>query len=138
LACPYFVPRRILNDGSWPHPARLPLGAGWAGNCCAAGAETEPQPEMLREFCNLGNATRCPHLPAARDWDAIRFSVSQAGAERIVLRYVCERSHAPVEHGMLEFDLRSQRWQAAHADARVQRLAECYRMAWQSRQPAAA
>jgi hypothetical protein len=36
LACPYFVPREIVYDLSWPHPARLPLGAGWTGTCCAA------------------------------------------------------------------------------------------------------
>src|SRR5580704_1544934 len=40
LACPYFVPREIVHDIAWPHPARLPLGAGWTGTCCAASHES--------------------------------------------------------------------------------------------------
>ncbi|MFY9561384.1 MAG: hypothetical protein WAQ52_14210 [Terriglobales bacterium] len=126
MACPYFVPREIVNDGSWLHPSRLPLGAGWSGRCCASGQEVTPADSALREFCNLGNATACPHLPRERDWDAIRFSVALTSAEQITLWYVCELAHAPIEHGKLTFDRVQERWLNPHADSRVQRLAGCY------------
>jgi len=138
LACPYFVPRELRNDGSWPHPVRLPLGAGWNGSCCASGQETAPTDAAIREFCNLGNAP-CPHLPVDRDWDAVRFSVASTGSEHVVFWYVCERAHAPVEHGKLTFDLGRRAWTNPHPDARVDRLASRYLEAWMMRQrPAAA
>ena len=126
LACPYFVPQEILNDGSWPHPSRLPLGAGWSGTCCASGQSIAPSDTHLREFCNLGYAAACPHLPVDREWDAVRFSVASAGLEQVTFCYVCEFHHAPVEHGSLAFDLGRQTWVNVHSDSRVQRLADCY------------
>jgi len=134
LACPYFVPREVLNDGSWLHPARLPLGAGWSGQCCASGQDATPDDFALREFCNLGNATACPNLPLDRDWDAVRFSVSRTSTEQITLCYVCELAHAPVEHGKLTFDCAGNLWLNPHADARVQRLADCYLETYRARQ----
>jgi hypothetical protein len=134
LACPYFVPREILNDGSWLHPARLPLGAGWTGHCCASGQETAPDHSALRDFCNLGNASACPHLPRDRDWDAVRFSISGTSSEQITLWYVCELAHAPVEHGKLTFHRIEERWINPHADPRVQRLAGCYLETYRARQ----
>jgi hypothetical protein len=128
------VPQEILNDGSWQHPARLPLGAGWSGSCCATGEEILPSDSALREFCNLGNAHACPRLPDARDWDAVRFSIARSGEEQITLRYVCELAYAPVEHGKLTFDQVAERWLHPHADARVQRLAECYLETYRARQ----
>jgi hypothetical protein len=126
LACPFFVPREIVNDGSWPHPSRLPLGAGWTGNCRASGQELATSDTHIREFCNLGYATACPHLPPGRDWDAIRFSVANTNANQVTLWYVCEKGHAPVEHGRLIFDLANQAWVNPHVDERVRRLATCY------------
>jgi hypothetical protein len=134
LACPYFVPREIVNDGSWLHPARLPLGAGWSGQCCASGEENTPSDVELHEFCNLGNATGCSHLPRERDWDAIRFSVARTSEEHITLWYVCELAHAPVDHGKLTFDRTASGWLNRHADARVQRLAESYLETYRARQ----
>jgi hypothetical protein len=134
LACPYFVPQEIMNDGSWLHPARLPLGAGWSGHCCATGELTTPDDAALHEFCNLGNAGACPHLPGERDWDAVRFSVARTSAEQITLWYVCELAHAPVEHGKLMFDRAANLWLNPHSDARVQRLAEAYLEAYRARQ----
>jgi len=135
LACPFFVPREILNDGSWPHPARLPLGAGWNGACCASAPErpTEVDATYVRDFCNLGYATGCPHLPGARDWDAVRFSVGGSSAGQITLCYVCELGHAPVEHGTLTYDLKGEVWSGAPADARVHRLASSYLCAYRTR-----
>jgi hypothetical protein len=133
LACPYFVPREIVNDGSWIHPSRLPLGAGWSGQCCASGQESTPSEMELHEFCNLGNATGCSHLPRERDWDAIRFSVARTSLDRIELCYVCEFAHAPIEHGKLIFDCATERWTSAHPDPRVQRLAVSYIESYRSR-----
>ena len=136
LACPFFVPREILNDGSWPHPSRLPLGAGWTGNCRASGQELAASDKDIREFCNLGYATACPHLPLRRDWDAIRFSVARASGEQITICFVCELAHAPIEHGKLIFDLASEDWLNADADPRVLRLATCYLQTYRVRQSA--
>jgi hypothetical protein len=133
LACPYFVPREIVNDSSWLHPSRLPLGAGWSGHCCASGIETTPSDSVLHELCNLGNASACQHLPRERAWDAIRFSVAHSSSDQITLWYVCELAHAPVEHGKLSFDCAEGRWLNPHADARVQRLAVCYLETYRSR-----
>jgi hypothetical protein len=136
LACPYFVPLEIVNDGSWPHPSRLPLGAGWTGNCCASGEELAVFDAEIREFCNLGYATPCPHLPELLDWDAIRFSVAQSMREQVTICFVCELRHAPVEHGKLTFDLLREAWRNPHADPRVLRLASCYLQAYRERQSA--
>ena len=120
------MPREVLNDGSWPHPSRLPLGAGWGGSCSASEQEITPTDLHLRELCNLGYAAACPHLPRKREWDAVRFSVASAGREQVTFCYVCELDHAPVEHGKLAFDLKLETWVNSHSDSRVQRLAECY------------
>jgi hypothetical protein len=142
LACPFFVPREIVNDGSWPHPARLPLGAGWTGTCCASNGSTTSTAEVvptavdaayLRDFCNLGYAAGCPHLPGQRDWDAVRFSVASSGPEHITLTYICERAHAPVEHGTLTFDLQAEVWRDRPGDPRVRRLADSFLYAWRLR-----
>jgi hypothetical protein len=133
LACPYFVPREMLNDGSWPHPSRLPLGAGWTGACCAGGPLTQPEDSAIRDFCNLGYATGCKHLPEAREWDAVRFIVAGTGSNRITLSFVCELANAPAAHGRLTFDLVHEKWLAVHADARVQRLADGYLRAYRVR-----
>jgi hypothetical protein len=124
----------MVNDGSWPHPSRLPLGAGWTGNCCASGRELAASDAHIREFCNLGYATTCPHLPQRRDWDAVRFSVACASREQVTICFVCELGHAPIEHGELTFDLSGQTWLNAHLDRRVLTLANCYLRAYRERQ----
>ena len=136
MACPFFVPLEIVNDGSWPHPSRLPLGAGWMGNCRASGQEVEASPAQVREFCNLGYATACPHLPRQRDWDAVRFSVARSGLERVTICFVCELNHAPIDHGTLTFDLAGGVWLDAHPDPRVLKLATCYLQTYCNRRSA--
>jgi len=136
LACPFFVPLEIVNDGSWLHPSRLPLGAGWTGNCRASGQEVAASDTHIREFCNLGYANACPHLPRLRDWDAIRFSVDQVSRDQITICFVCELAHAPIEHGKLTFDLASEVWLDAHPDPRVLTLANCYLETYRARQRA--
>lgn len=137
LACPFFVPREVLNDGSWPHPSRLPLGAGWTGSCRATGQELPASDAHIREFCNLGYATACEYLPQRRDWDAIRFSVVRASLEQVTLCFVCELEHAPIEHGELTFDLKSEVCLDVDTDWRVQTLAASYLRAYRVRHDAA-
>lgn len=77
MACPYFMPVARLENGSWPHPARLPLGAGWCGHCTAPGHEGEAPPQdVLEAFCNLGYASSCSWSPPERLWDSVRFAIS--------------------------------------------------------------
>jgi hypothetical protein len=90
----------------------------------------------IREFCNLGYATACPHLPRHRDWDAVRFSVARASREQVTICFVCERGHAPIERGELIFDLASEVWLSPNPDPRVLTLANCYLQAYRSRQSA--
>ncbi|HEY3616598.1 MAG TPA: hypothetical protein VGK96_07270 [Candidatus Sulfotelmatobacter sp.] len=142
MACPYFMPVSKLENGKWPHPARLPLGAGWSGHCTVAGHDGEvPSQDILEAFCNLGYASGCSWTPQDRLWDAVRFSVTappdSAGRNRVrdvaavparvlLLRYVCERNHQPIEHGDLEFDLSQATWLRQHSNPGVQKMAECF------------
>ena len=137
MACPFFVPLEIVNDGSWPHPSRLPLGAGWTGNCRASGDEITATDAHLREFCNLGYATACPHLPLHHDWDAVRFSIAHASRDELALHFVCELGHAPIAYGQLIYDLRREAWRESAADPRVRTLANRYVESYRMRQAAA-
>lgn len=92
------------------------------------------QPPHIRDLCNLGYASGCPHLPASRDWDAVRFSVAGSSTEQITLSYVCELGHAPVEYGTLTYDLGGEVWRHAPKDSRVHRLATSYLYAYRARQ----
>jgi hypothetical protein len=141
LACPYFMPTARLENGNWPHPARLPLGCGWTGQCTAPGHEGEsPSQHVVEAFCNLGYASGCAWAPPERAWDAVRFSVStpedrNADMPARVLRllYVCERDHLPVAHGDLLMDLEAGTWQRGHEDARIQKMAECFLESYQKK-----
>jgi hypothetical protein len=140
MACPFFMPIEKLEGGAFLHPARLPLGGGWTGHCAAPGHEGEiPAYDVIHDSCNLGYASKCSWLPAQRSWDAVRFAVTaepnsasvsangeSAPNRPIRLRYVCERDHRPMAHGMLEFDLSGGGWTIRHSDERVQKMAECF------------
>jgi hypothetical protein len=134
MSCPFFLPISKLDDGGWLHSSRLPLGAGWNGQCCAPGHEgIEPTTEELREFCNLGYASRCPYLPKERTADAVRFCVSRDAGTQLLLQFVCELDHRPAGYGTLEYDLSLNRWIIIHADPRIQKMAECYLHSYMSR-----
>jgi hypothetical protein len=134
------MPGTRLENGTWPHPARLPLGGGWCGHCTAPGHEGElPRQDVLEAFCNLGYASSCSWSPPERVWDAVRFAVNappvsarsdrqaaKVPARTLLLRYVCERNNRPVESGDLEFDLAQATWLGRHPDARIQKMAECF------------
>ena len=121
------MPTARFEAIGWPHRARLPLGDGWQGQCTAPGREgTIPSPADLTNFCNLGYARNCPHLPQERPWDAVRFSIARDKDNVVTVLYVCERDYRPAEHGTLDYDSSLARWCAAHRDPRIQRMAECY------------
>lgn len=133
MACPFFLPMEKIENGSWLHALRLPLGGGWTGQCTSPGHENEiPSPDELRDFCNLGYAETCGRLPEDRVWDSVRFgakavSYTQSGMlQRIQIRYICEHAHYPAEHGVLQFDSVESRWLERHTDPRLQRMAECF------------
>ncbi len=135
------MPVERMENGTWPHPARLPLGSGWRGHCTAPGHEGElPARDILEAFCNLGYVDCCTWAPRERTWDAVRFAVAAPpkggarhpngdpnGSARLVrLHYICERDHRPVEHGDLEFDLSRMQCLQPHHDARIQKMAQCF------------
>jgi hypothetical protein len=135
VACPYFFPTERVSLG-WPFPARLPLGTGFTGTCHAGPGEITPTETELRDFCNLGYASGCSRMPARRCADGIRFAVaSDEGVSRIVLHYVSEREHEPVEYGRLEYDCATQHWSAPLRDPCLQRQAECYVAVYLERRP---
>jgi hypothetical protein len=138
VACPFFMPVEKLENGSWMHAHRLPLGCGWSGRCTAPGHEDKvPSQKELQEYCNLGYAEGCGRLPRERAWDSVRFGARGVSGDvfiddknlnggHIQIRYVCERDHRPVEHGTLRFDAITTLWERKHSDLRVQRMAECF------------
>jgi hypothetical protein len=141
MACPFFMPTAKRDDGGWIHPARLPLGAGWQGHCCAPGHQgSEPSLEEIRELCNLGYASRCSRLPKERTADAVRFSVSRDRGDQLTVCFVCEFGHRPAGHGKLEYDLALARWVSSHPDPCIQKMADCYLQSYLTRrtQPATA
>ncbi len=74
-------------------------------------------------------------MPADRCSDGVRFAVARDEESRIVLHYVSERLHQPVEYGRLEYDCQAQRWLAPMRDACLQRQAECYVEVYLERRP---
>src|SRR3954471_5184412 len=142
LACPFFMPVAKLENGNWPHPARLPLGCGWTGHCTALGhEEAVPSQHVVEAFCNLGYAGSCGWAPSERASDAVRFAVAappkssteerrnsreNLSARILRLTYVLERDNRPAGQGHLEFDLSSSTWMHPHPDARIQKMAECF------------
>jgi hypothetical protein len=113
----------------------LPLGAGFTGTCRAAADEITPSETELRDFCNMGYAAGCPHMPANRCVDNVRFAVARDEESRIILHYVSERCHQPEEYGRLEYDCQSQNWLAPMRDTCLQRQAECFVTMYLERRP---
>ena len=132
MACPYFLPVERMTEELWPHRRRLPLGDGFRGHCTAA-PEAPPNLDEQRDGCNLGYAAKCPRLPAERAADAVRFSVACDRDGIVQLCFVLERAHQPQAHGTLLYALASGSWLEGHADARIQRMAECYLDSYRAR-----
>lgn len=126
MACPFFFPTVKSDSIAWAFPARLPLGAGFCGSCRAGASEVVPSEGELRDFCNLGYSGECSRLPQERRADCVRFAVAEDSGPAVVLHYVFEREHAPIEHGRVEFNRESREWNVMLSDAVVQRQAEVY------------
>jgi hypothetical protein len=126
LACPFFIPIERAANITFPHPARLPLGAAWRGFCDAPGQQqTSPSPGEL-ECCNLGYASTCARLPPDRPCDAVRFAVVKESERRISVQFVLETAHLPSGSGVLEYDRVANSWTVSHFQHRIQNLAECF------------
>jgi hypothetical protein len=125
VACPFFFPLEKSVTIGWAFPSRLPLGAGYCGRCRAGEGEFPPGEERLRDSCNLGYAA-CDRLPVERHADCVRFSIGREQGDRIILHYVYEREHAPVQYGNVEYDSVRRQWLSLIQNECVQRQAECY------------
>ena len=138
MACPYFIPEQRCDAELWQHRARLPLGDGFTGYCCAQGENPyRPNQDELREYCNIGYAKTCPRLPENRDADSVRF-MARAANGFVSITYLMERGHAPVTHGVLRYDPANASWSAPHPDQRVQTKAQCYLESYLAQHPLAA
>jgi len=126
VACPYFFPTEKSTNILWSFPQRLPLGAGFCGNCTAGPVHSTPEDAELKDLCNLGYARQCRRIPAGRQLDSVRFAIAKDGGDRVLLHYSCEREHAPMEHGQLQYDCVSRTWPVPHRDPNIQRQAECF------------
>ena len=141
MACPYFMPVAKLENGNWPHPARLPLGSGmerslhgsWprrrnSGARCSGGIlQSGIRQRLQLVAAGASRGMRCDSRSRRRPSLAEPGTRCRRGSARILLlRYVCERNHRPVEHGDLEFDLSRATWLRRHDDARIQKMAECF------------
>jgi hypothetical protein len=127
LACPFFVPTKPWEGGGWLHISRLPLGGGWQGHCGAPGHEgAAPEDHEVRESCNLGYAAGCARLPKERKSDAVRFSIAKDFGDKLIVTYVAETAHLPVDHAQLEYQVELKLWLVPHPEPRIQKLAECY------------
>ena len=91
-----------------------------------------PVQDVLESSCNMGYASGCSWAPSQRLYDSVRFSVSGPAqdsvgrASVVLLIYILERDHRPVERGQLEFDVKESVWRAPHPDPRIQKMAECF------------
>jgi hypothetical protein len=119
----------------WAFPQRLPLGAGFCGTCHAGQGEQEfvPDDATLRDCCNLGHAQGCSRIPAQRRADSLRFAVAIDDGGKIVLQFVYDHNHAPLEHGVIDYDCTTERWISTLPDACGQRQAECYLAVYRER-----
>jgi hypothetical protein len=108
VACPFFVPSRRLEITGWLHAPRLPLGDPFGGACRADPAEIiePPDAQHQRDLCIRGYARgRCDRFPGGSAADAVRFSVTEDTPNRLLVVYVVEKDHAPVEFGTLQYSV---------------------------------
>jgi hypothetical protein len=104
VACPFFAPSRRLENIGWAVPPRYPLGDLFSGTCHASTSNlTEGHQD---ECCNFGYARGlCNRFPGGDAADAVRFSVTEDSAAKLVVVYVVEKDHAPAEFGTLEYSI---------------------------------
>jgi hypothetical protein len=132
VACPFFAPSRRLENTVWIRPPRYPLGDLFSGTCHASASSlTEGR---LDECCNFGYARgRCDRFPGGSAPDAVRFSVTDDTAERLLVVYVVEKEHAPVEHGTLEYAVEDARLDGAYLSEVLAQQARAFLESYLSR-----
>jgi hypothetical protein len=99
--------------------------------------------DKLRLHCNLGYAnlgyrpgdaipSTCVHLPAERDFDAVRFQLQGEGSKMVRLQFACELAHRPALCGELRYDRVAESW-ISPPDPRLDALANAVVHAWIAR-----
>jgi hypothetical protein len=125
VVCPFFCPTERTYEVALPHPARVPLGAVWKGECEAVSDLATPNLKEL-ESCNLGYASSCSRLPRERSFDAVRFGVAHDSGPVISVDVVFEAAHLPVGKWRLEYNAPGNAWISRHPQPRIQKLADCF------------
>ena len=99
VACTCFRPTVPLPWRTWPGKFRPPLGRPYDGTCHAdSGRPHVPDRDVLLAGCNIGYARGiCARVPDDSP-DAVRFSLREPGT----IRWVVEREHRPVAHGIVQ------------------------------------
>ncbi len=81
----------------------------------------------------MGYAAGCARLPKERKCDAVRFVIAKDFGSKLIVTYVAEAAHLPVDYVQMEYDVEFSRWLSPHPESRIQRLAECYVAAYLGR-----
>jgi len=74
-------------------------------------------------------------MPTRRCADGLRFAVAKDEGSRIVLHYVSEHDHGPVEYGRIVYDCEAKSWPFPLRDACLQRQADCFVEVYLERHP---
>jgi hypothetical protein len=83
----------------------------------------------------MGSAA-CVHLPAKREYDAVRFQIARGESGRLRVQFACERDHRPALCGELSYDRAAGNW-IVPPDERLISLAGAAVRAWIERYGAA-
>src|SRR5579862_5854447 len=128
MACPFFLPVRMLDQSTWVRAPRLPLGDPYAGTCHVDPADVvELAESRQRELCNCGYARgRCDRFPNDSAADAVRFSITGEEPGTIWLVYIVEKDHVPAEHGALEYRIPSGQLNGPHTSELLSRQAVAF------------
>lgn len=74
-------------------------------------------------------------MPKDRCADGVRFAVARDEGSLIILHYVSERDHEPVEYGRMEYDCTEHKFLAPLRNMCLLRQAECYVTVYLERRP---
>lgn len=93
-----------MDWSSWTARLRPPLGAPHDGVCRAGSEPVHPEPETLRDCCNMGYASgRCARFREG-EGEGVRFAVADAGGSGCV-RWLVEAEGLPVRTGVVTVEL---------------------------------
>jgi len=127
MACPFFHPTEPVETPGSGTRRQVPLGDTYDGECRASAPACHPNDEELKNWCNLGYVREwCPRFLQSARVDAARFTVSGDRQDTIVITYVLEGDHRPLEHGRLEYGVAHDRFRNPPADPNVHQQALAY------------